>query len=85
MGKTSKAIMFLGTGSDVGKSIVAAAFCRIFKRRGLKVAPFKAQNMSNNSYVTIEGDRRRRDRPCPGGSGRGCRSTAVNTHESDSP
>ena len=55
MGKTSKAIMFLGTGSDVGKSIVAAAFCRIFKRRGFKVAPFKAQNMSNNSYVTIEG------------------------------
>jgi adenosylcobyric acid synthase len=47
--------MFLGTGSDVGKSVTAAAFCRIFKRRGLKVAPFKAQNMSNNSYVTAEG------------------------------
>ena len=51
----AKTIMFLGTGSDVGKSVVAAAFCRILKRRGLKVAPFKAQNMSNNSYVTIEG------------------------------
>lgn len=50
-----KAIMFLGTGSDVGKSIAAAAFCRIFKRRGYRVAPFKAQNMSNNSYVTVEG------------------------------
>jgi dethiobiotin synthetase len=38
----AKAIMFLGTGRDVGKSIAATAFCRIFKRRGYKVAPFKA-------------------------------------------
>jgi adenosylcobyric acid synthase len=51
----AKTIMFLGTGSDVGKSVAAAAFCRILKRRGLKVAPFKAQNMSNNSFVTVEG------------------------------
>ncbi len=48
-------LMFLGTGSDVGKSIVTTAFCRILKRRGFRVAPFKAQNMSNNSYVTLEG------------------------------
>lgn len=53
--KPAKAIMFLGTGSDVGKSIAATAFCRILKRRGFNVAPFKAQNMSNNSYVTVEG------------------------------
>lgn len=55
MSERAKAIMFLGTGSDVGKSIAATAFCRILKRRGFKVAPFKAQNMSNNSFVTVEG------------------------------
>ena len=48
-------IMFAGTGSDVGKSIVAAAFCRIFKQDGYEPAPFKAQNMALNSYATPEG------------------------------
>ena len=48
-------VMFAGTGSDVGKSIVAAAFCRIFRQDGYQPAPFKAQNMALNSYVTPEG------------------------------
>ncbi|NDV82007.1 cobyric acid synthase [Bacteroides sp. 51] len=48
-------IMFAGTGSDVGKSIIAAGFCRIFKQDGYTPAPFKAQNMALNSYVTSDG------------------------------
>ena len=48
-------IMFAGTGSDVGKSIIAAAFCRIFRQDGYHPAPFKAQNMALNSYATPEG------------------------------
>ncbi|MDD3061424.1 MAG: cobyric acid synthase [Massilibacteroides sp.] len=48
-------IMFAGTGSDVGKSIIASAFCRIFRQDGCHPAPFKAQNMSLNSYATSEG------------------------------
>lgn len=54
-GEMAKSIMILGTGSDVGKSITSAALCRVIKRRGFRVAPFKAQNMSNNSFVTVEG------------------------------
>ena len=48
-------IMFVGTCSDAGKSVINAAFCRIFKQDGYQPAPFKAQNMSLNSYSTPEG------------------------------
>ena len=51
----SRAIMFQGTGSDVGKSVLVAGFCRALKRRGLTVRPFKPQNMSNNAAVTADG------------------------------
>ena len=48
-------IMFVGTGSDVGKSVINAAFCRIFRQDGFAPVPFKAQNMSLNSYATGDG------------------------------
>lgn len=51
----SLAIMFQGTGSDVGKSLIVAGLARAFTRRGLRVRPFKPQNMSNNAAVTADG------------------------------
>lgn len=51
----SKAIMVQGCGSNVGKSVLVAGLCRVARRRGLRVAPFKPQNMSNNAAVTCDG------------------------------
>lgn len=54
--KRAKAIMVLGATSGAGKSLLVAALCRAYRNRGLKVAPFKSQNMSLNSMVTEDGD-----------------------------
>lgn len=55
-GERMAKLMIQGTGSSVGKSVLTAALLRIFKQDGFKVVPYKSQNMSNNSYITLEGE-----------------------------
>ena len=51
----ARALMIQGAGSDVGKSLIVAGLARAATRRGLRVRPFKPQNMSNNAAVTVDG------------------------------
>ena len=77
-GTSGRVIMLQGTASHAGKTVLAAALCRIYARRGLRVAPFKAQNMALNSFVTEDGGG---DGPRAGVSGARGRSRAARGHE----